>query len=883
MVVAGEPGIGKSALLDYVVQSASGFRLIRTAGVESEMELPFAALQQLCAPMLDLLSDLPEPQSEALRTAFGLTAGPPPDRFLVGLAVLSLLSDAAADGHLLCVIDDAQWLDRASSLALAFVARRLLADPVGLVVSTRQTGGDWVGLPELVLAGLRDEEARTLLRSVPGIARDEAILDRILAETHGNPLAILECYRGMTAAEVATGSLVAAGRPLTRRIEESFRRQLAQLPEATQRFLQVAAAEPVGDLTLVWRAAGSLNIDTNAASAAVEAGLIELGTRILFRHPLIRSAAYRSAVASERRRVHAALAAATDPAVDSDRRAWHRAQAASGPDEQVALELEQSAARARTRGGLAAAGAFLERSVALTADPDHKLERILAAVWAKRDAGEVDGAVRLLAIAEANPVNEFGRARISLLHGSLAFLVGNGSDAPRLLLEAAQQLESHDPRLAREIYIHALAAASTAGIFAHAADRLAVAKAASLAPAPPAAGRPTDLMLTGIARFDCEGPSVAVPALREALHAFRAPDVAADDLNWLLLAVVLPTLLWDPEGWRSLAGQDLQRARDDSALTRLSYALNGLACIHLFYGDLNSAASLLAEAEAHVEATGIRYIPYGAMQLAALRGQEREAAALIEAGVAAATAGGQGIVLPYARSAAATLYNGLGRYDRALVAAREVERYPRHWGSHLTLHELVEAAVRSGVPAQATNAFEWISQTAEASGSDWGLGIKTRCAALLSEGKEAESLYQLSIDHLERVGVRSELARSHLLYGEWLRRQGRRVDAREQLRTAHGMLGAMGMEGFADRARRELLATGETLRKRSVETLSDLTPQEAQIARLAAEGRSNGEIGSQLFVSSRTVEWHLRKIFPKLGVTSRRQLREALPAIASRN
>jgi DNA-binding CsgD family transcriptional regulator len=847
------------------------------------MELPFAGLQQLCAPMLDLLSKLPGPQCDALRTAFGLTAGPAPDRFLVGLAVLSLLSEAAADGHLLCVVDDAQWLDRATTLALAFVSRRLWADPVGLLFSTREIDGDWSGLPELVVGGLRDEDARTLLHSVPGIPRDEAILDRILAETHGNPLAILECYRGLTASEVAAGSLVASGRPLTGRIEESFRRQLGQLPEGTQQFLQLAAAEPVGDITLVWRAAGNLGIDDEAASAAVEAGLIELGTRIRFRHPLIRSAAYRSAGVDERRRVHAALADATDPVIDPDRRAWHRAQATSGPDEEVALELERSATRAQSRGGLAAAGAFLERSVALTADPGHKLERLFAAVWVKRDAGEVDGAMRLLAMAEAEPVDEFGKARISLLRGSLAFLVGNGSDAPRLLVEAAKQLESLDARLARNVYLHALATASTAGVFAHAADRVAVARAASLAPTPPQPERPSDLMLNGIALFETEGPAVAAPRLRLALNAFRGPDVPADDLNWLVLAVVLPSLLWDPEGWRALAAEDLERARDASALTRLAYALNGLACIHLFYGDLNTAASLLAEAQVHVEATGIKYLPYGAMQLAALRGQEREATTLIEAGVTAATAGGQGIVLPYARAAAATLYNGLGRYDRALAAAQEAETYPRHWGSHLTLHELVEAAVRSDAPAQATAAFEWVSQTAEASGSDWGLGIKARSEALLSDGDRAETLYHQSIDHLERAAVRAELARSHLLYGEWLRRRKRRVDARDQLRTAYAMFSEMGMEGFADRARRELLATGETLRKRRVDTLSDLTPQEAQIARLAAEGRTNGEIGSQLFVSSRTVEWHLRKIFPKLGVTSRRQLREVLPSTAPRN
>jgi DNA-binding CsgD family transcriptional regulator len=365
--------------------------------------------------------------------------------------------------------------------------------------------------------------------------------------------------------------------------------------------------------------------------------------------------------------------------------------------------------------------------------------------------------------------------------------------------------------------------------------------------------------------------------LRLALNAYRGPDVAPDDLNWLILAVALPSLLWDPEGWRALAAQDLQLARDASALTRLSYALNGLACIHMFYGDLETASSLLGEAEIHVEATGIRYIPYGAMQLAALRGREGEATARIDSGVAAATAGGQGIVLAYARSAAATLYNGLGRYDRALVAAQEAESYPRHWGSHLTLHELVEAAVRSGEPAQATAAFEWISETAEASGSDWALGIEARCRALLSDGDAAESLYLEAIERLGRACIRTELARTHLLYGEWLRRERRRMDARAQLRAADDMLSAIGLEAFAGRAERELLATGEHARKRRMETREGLTPQEVQIARLARNGVSNADIGARLYISRRTVEYHLSKVFTKLGISSRHELDHALP------
>ena len=876
LVVRGDAGIGKSALLDRLIGAASGFTVVHVNGVESEMELSFAALHQLCASMLDRLDTLPAPQRDAASTAFGLAAGTSPPRLLIGLAVLNLLTATSEERPLLCVVDDADWLDRESAQALAFVSRRLLAEPIAMVFATRSSMVDLAGLPELVVERLRDADAQTLLSAVLHVPLDERVRDRIVAETHGNPLALVEWPRGLTPAELAGGFGMPTVMPMTGQIEMSFRRRVAELPPSTQQFLTVAAAEPTGDPVTVWRAARALGVAPEDASPAVEGGLLELGARVLFRHPLVRSAVYRSAADAERRRAHEALADATDAEADPDRRAWHRAQAASGADEGVAVELERSAARAQGRGGLAAAAAFLDRAVTLSADPGRWFERTLAAAEAKLAAGEIEGALRLLALADARPLDALGRARVTLLRGSMAFLSGNGGDAPRLLVEAASELESRDPELASEIYLQALAAVSAGGTFARGVDLPSVAKAARARPPSPPPRRASELVLDGLVLFDTEGPAASAATLADAVAAFRSPHLPVHEEGWRTLAVAAASVAWDHNAWDALAADDVRRARDTGALTTLAYALNGAATAHLFGGDLETAAALLAEAENVVDATGSQYVPYGAMQLEALRGREVEARTLIEAAVTTANASGQGIILPYARSAAATLFNGLARYDEALAAAREAMAYPRHWGSHLTLHELVEAAVRAGAPEHGAEAVAILSETATASGTDWGLGAWARARALLAERDEAEALYRESIERLGRAGLRAELARSHLLYGEWLRRTNRRADARAELRTAHDMLNAMGMAGFAERARRELLATGETVRKRTVGSFDELTAQEANIARLAADGRTNPEIGAQLFISPRTVEWHLRKVFTKLGVTSRRELRDAL-------
>jgi DNA-binding CsgD family transcriptional regulator len=876
LVVRGEAGIGKTALLKYAIESAADLQVARAVGVESEMELAFAALHQLSAPMLDRVERLPGPQRDALCTAFGLSAGDAPDRFLVGLAALSLLADVAEERPLLCVVDDAQWLDRASAQALAFVARRLLAEPVALVFATRQPSEEFTGLPELVVAGLRNGEARELLASAIRGPLDERVRDRIVAETHGNPLALLELPRGLTPAELAGGFWMPDARGLSGRVEESFRRRLEALPAESQRLLLVAAAEPVGEPLLVWRAAEQLGIGAEAAEPAEEAGLCEFGARVRFRHPLVRSAVYRAASPEDRQSVHGALAAATNPEVDPDRRAWHRAQAASGPDESVAEELERSAGRAQARGGLAAAAAFLEKATELTLEPARRVERALAAAQAKHQAGAPDAALDLLVTAETGPLDDLQRARVDLLRAQIAFAVSRGSDAPPLLLKAARELEPLDVGLARETYLDAFIAALGAHRLASDGGVLEVAEATRAAPRSSERPRAPDLLREGWVLLITEGYLAATPMLKRALSAFRSESLSREEeIRWLWLACHTAFELWDDETWHVLSHRQVQLARDAGALSELPIALNSLSSAYLFAGDFATAAALNEEAEAVTEVTGSHLAPYGAVLLAACQGREAGASELIEASTEEVVRRGEGMGLVVIQWASAMLYNGLGRYQDALAAAQQASAYqhdpPR------ALPELIEAAARSGMPERgAADALQRLVETTRATGTDWGLGSEAYSRALLSDGEAAEALYGEAIERLGRTRVRLALARARLLYGEWLRRERRRLDAREQLRTAHEMLTAMGAEAFAQRAARELLATGETARKRSVETSDQLTAQEAQIARLARDGLSNAEIGAQLFISPRTVEYHLHKVFAKLDISSRIQLDHVL-------
>jgi DNA-binding CsgD family transcriptional regulator len=874
LVVHGEAGVGKTALLGHVVEAAGGFRIAQTSGVEAEMELPFAAVQQLCSPFLDVLDRLPQPQHEALGVALGLNTGPAPNPFLVGLAVLGLLSEAGEERPLLTVVDDAQWLDDASARALAFVARRLLAEKIALVFAARQVDDALEGLPSLRVEPLRRRDARALLESVLPARLDEPVLERIVVETRGNPLALLELPRGRTPSELAGGFGLPAAAPLSASIEKSFARRLQDLPDDTRLLLLLAAADPVGDPLLLWRAAEKLGISAGVAAGSETDGLLELGEQVTFRHPLVRSAVYGSAPVEQRRAVHLALAEVTDRAADPDRRAWHLAAAASAPDEDVASELERSAGRAQARGGLAAAAAFLQRSVALTGDPARRADRALAAARANLYAGAFDEALRLLPIAEAGSADELRQAQTELLRGQIAFSSNIGSDAPPLLLKAARRLERFDVDLARETYLDAWGAAWFAGSLASDGGLLEVSRAARSAPPSTHPSQPFDLLLDGLALLITEGRAAAAPALRRASSAFAGAAIPTENsFRWTALPPIPSYVLWDDESWHAINARQLGLAREAGALARVPMGLITGAVIDAWSGEFAKAAEATAEAGAIVEATETRLAPYAAMLLAALQGREADGLPLLESAIDEAAAVGQGFAVQWGEFVKAILFNGLGRYAEALLAAqRASDDLPELFISSWALAELIEAASRSEAPGQAVSALKRLTADTAVASTDWGLGIAARSRALLTDGDEAESLYLEAIERLGRTRLRPELARAHLLYGESLRRQRRRLDARNELRIAHDMFTGFGMEAFAERARIELEATGERARKRTMHVIDQLTPQEAQVARLAVQGNTNREIAGQLFISPSTVEYHLRKAFRKLGVKSRTQL-----------
>ncbi|MGW4489401.1 helix-turn-helix transcriptional regulator [Amycolatopsis sp. NPDC004368] len=880
LVVSGEPGVGKTALLEYVATQSVGCQVVRGSGVQSEMELPFAGLHQLCAPLLGRLDRLPAPQREAVGTAFGIHAGAAPDKFLVGLAVLGLFAEAAHERPLMCLVDDHQWLDEASAQVLALVARRLDAESVGLVFVTREVPPDLAELAGLVVGGLRAADAAVLLDTVLTGPVDARVKDQLIAETQGNPLALIELPRGLTPAQLAGGFGLPGAVPLSGSIEESFSRRASALPEPTRRLLLIAASDAAGDLALVWRAAGTLGIGPEAVMPGVEAGLVELNARVRFRHPLARSAIYRAASAAERQQAHHVLAEATDPDLHPDRRAWHRAQAASGPDESVAVELERSADRARTRGGLAAAAAFLERSATFTLDQAQRAGRALAAAEAQLRAGAFDVAIDLLAMAEAGPLTEFQSAQVDRIRAQLAFVTNRGNGAAPLLLRAAERFGPIDPALARATYLDALSTAFFSARPDGAQGRVAdVVRAVSAAPPAPGRPRSLDLLLDGTIAMLGHGYAAGLPALREALADFSAGLTAEEELHWLWLGSITAMTLCDDGSWDELTDRHVKLARSTGALSALPLALTLRALCSVFSGDLAAAGTATTEAHALAEATRTHIARYGELGLAAVRGEHTSAFALFQETIEDVTLRGEGIGITMAEWARALLCNSLGRYEDALAAALGSVG-DGHGASSLVLPcvELVEAAVRSGRPEIGLSAYERLVQVTEVSRTDWALGLQARSKALLSEGAEAEDSYRESLLRFSRTRLKVDLARVHLLYGEWLRRERRRNEAGEQLRTAHNLFEAMGAGAFAARAGRELRAVGGSVRKRVEPTpRRELTAQETQIARLARDGLSNPEIAGRLFISPHTVQYHLRKVFAKLGVTARSQLQRVLP------
>jgi DNA-binding CsgD family transcriptional regulator len=877
LVLHGEAGIGKTALLDYARASATGCRVARAAGSEAEVELAFGGLHQLCAPFLDQLNQLPDPQRVALETAFGLSAGPPPDRFLVGLAVLSLLAKVAEDEPLVCVVDDAQWLDQISAQTLAFVARRLLAERVVLLFAMRDPirHHPVQGLPQLEVAGLGNHDARVLLAAATPARFDERIRERILAEARGNPLALLELPRTLTTAQLAGELEAVDAQPLSNQIEKGFVRRIQSLTEQTQRLLLLAAAEPVGDVALLRRAAAVLGIDMDAAAAEAEAAdLVTLRSMVRFRHPLVRSAAYRATAPHVRQQVHQALAEATDAEHDPDRRVWHLATAAARPDEGVAAALEQAAARARARGGVAAAASFLERAAQLTPDPASRGSRALAAARAKSQAGAFGEAFELLDTAQLSPLDDRDRAHADLVRGQLMFASRSASSGLPLLLSAAKRLERLDPVLATETYRDAIYAALTAGRLPGNTGAEQIAAAALTMQRSTAPSR-SDVLLEGLARVITEGYAAGVPLLQQALAAYRTGEVSVEEgLGWLPLACRMAHDAWEFDTWSSLSSTLVDLARDTGALAVLPSALLLRSSNRVYAGDLVGAGSLAAKAATLGEVTGSSFFAhYGALVIEPWRGREAETRRVVEVITHDLQLRGEGKVLSATGWAAAVLHNGLGQYDQAFAAAQRGSAHPPEMGlSTWSLVELVEAAARLGRPGEAAAAVQHIKEMAGASGTDWALGTAAYVSAMVSDGAAAEECYREAIDRLERTEVRMLTARTHLVYGEWLARADRRAEARQRLGHAHEMLTQIGAAAFAERARVELAACGVTLLGRKQKESITLTPQEAQIARLAADGLTNPEIGAQLFLSAHTVDWHLRKVFTKLGIRSRKHI-----------
>jgi len=878
LVIRGEPGVGKTALLRYAARQAAGLRITQVEGVQAEMELPFAGIHRVCAPMFDGLDVLAAPQQNALRVALGVSSGDAPDMFLVAVAVLNLLCTIAEERPLLCLVDDAQWLDAASVQALGFVARRLLAEPVAMMFTLREpiTTHAFDGLPQLSLEGLDERAARALLsRAVPG-RLDDRVRDRLIAETRANPLALVELSQRMSAAERAGGFAPPAARHLPTQLEEQYARRIAGFPEATQRLILLAAADPLGDASVLWRAAERLSVGPTALAPAAEAGLLEIDDRVRFHHPLVRSAAYRAASLDERRRAHEALAAASDLELDADRQAWHRALAAAGPDDAVAAALEQSAARAQGRGGLAAAAALLERAAALTSDPALQAGRALAAAEASFQAGAFDGVARLLATAEAGPLDGFQSARAALIRGHAALVSAYGNEAAPLLLEAARRLEPFELSLARRAYLTAWSAAINAHHLGGADVLLEISRAVLALPPPAPDPHPLDLVLEGFALLVTDGHAVAMPILQRAARDVVQLPVE-DVVRWGFQVGGVRSAMWDDDAI-AVYERQAELVRDAGALGELPIHLQALALEQAWLGDLPGAGRLMAESESISTSIGNQVPPFALLRILALQGREAEAAPLIEAVIEHGTSRGQGIAVMVARWAAAVLYNGLGRHEEAAAAAREVAtKGILPWLTMWALFELVEAAARAGDAQLAGDALDALAATTQPAGGDFALGIEARSRALLADGDAAETWYREAIERFSRTRRRPELARSHLVYGEWLRREARLGEARERLRAAEKMFAEIGMEAFAERARGELVAAGGKLRKRLLEAREELTPQEQQIARLARDGLTNAEIGGQLFLSPRTVEWHLHKVFEKLEIDSRSGLYAALP------
>ncbi len=885
LVLRGEAGVGKTALLQQATRAAGDMRIVRVTAVQSEMELSFAALHQLLVPFLGSLKRLPEPQRKALASAFGLVAGPPPDRFLVGIAALTMITEAALEQPVLCLIDDAQWLDQASVDALGFVARRLSADPVVMLLAVRegeQRAVPFEGFAELRLVGLPDEAAQELLARSAGRQLDQGVARRILTATAGHPLALIELGRELSAAELAGALPLPEPLRLSDRLELMFLRRVRALSPAAQTLLLLAAAEPSGEPELLWRAAGLLGVGADAGDIPGIERILRFEPQISFLHPLLRSAVYYGAAASERRRAHAVLAAASDRGLDPDRRAWHLAAAASGADEEIADKLARSADRARNRSDWASCAAFLERAARLTPDRARRAERMLATAEARLNAGHPGAAAALVEQAGSCPDDPLARARAKRLQGTVRYVLGKPAEACPFLLDAAQALQSLHPRLAWDALLEAFEAALAAGRFARGAGTAEVLQVVRTAPHPQdehpsVAG----LALDGFAALDEHEDKAGIARLRQAIALAAAQQVLdSEHLRFAFIAPMAAYELLDDAALHVSCARAVAQARSQGPPAAVPLTLGLLSYSEALAGRFAAAEAANAEARELVAVTGVAAdLRAGVSELAVLAWRGREAAvrSLASARLREATQAGYGFVIGFTAIALTVLELGVGDYQAALGHALNASGEGMPAEIEL-LPELIEAAARCGAAGDAAAALKKFTVRAQAAETDWALGMLLRSRALLAQDEDAEELYRGAIEHLGCSRIVPQLGRAHLLYGEWLRRQHRRRDARVALYSAYEILDSIGAEAFAERAHMELLATGEHARKRSVGTRDELTPQELQIAGLAGGGASNLEIASQLFISANTVAYHLRKVFRKLGVANRAALARVLEA-----
>ena len=877
LMLTGEPGIGKTRLLEYAAAAAADLRVLWLTGVESETQLGFGALHRLLRPFLDRVPGLPGPQRDALSAAFGLDGTEPADRYLVGLATLTLLSGVAAEHPVLCLLDDIHWLDRESAEALAFTARRLHADALAFTAGGRIEAGAqaaFAALPVRRLGGLEPRDGQALLALGVAGSLDPVVARRLVAGTGGNPLALVELTAALSPEQLAGVTALPARLPVSRMLDAYFRAAISALPADARTLLLLIAAAEAEDAALIWRAAGTLGLTARAADAAVERGVLAREPRLAFRHPLLRSAVYAAADPAHRRQVHAALAIACGSAGDAERSAWHRGEAAAGADEEVAAALEAAAELARTRGGYSEQALFLSRAAELTAAPQRRAGRLLAAADAHLISGDPAAAEVMLDMA-AHLNDPVSRARALRTRAMIELFHIRVASVPAMLLDAVTELGGQDPRMTWDLLFGAMHAALIARENVSGTTLADVAKATAAAwHDPDAAGWSPDLLMEGLARRIADGHAQAAPVLRQALARLRAcAELKETGIPVSVLVSFAADELWDIEALRELADRLATADRKQGALYALGHTLLVAAQGEIAAGRLAEADACYAEADDFFAATGFSAGgPVNRALLLAWTGREDELQTAMTGITYLAESLGQGHLRNWGLYALAIFDIGLGRYTSALGHAMKVYREDPPGVGNLVLPLIVEAGVRAGRRDAAAAALTRMTERARAAGTPWALGLLARCEALMNAGEQAEARYRDSVELLSQVPVALDLARTRLLFGEWLRRRRRRGAARAQLRAAYQAFDSCGAVPFAERARAELLATGEQVSKRALPAPGDLTSQERQVAILAASGNTNAEIASRLFITVSTVEFHLNKVFRKLGISSRRQI-----------